>query len=231
MDKIEKKIRELTEGYFVGNEKMYTHVTREHIGRVCRDAGIAEIFPMGDVYIFNNCNKSYTAEKYFLFDDCETALILAWHLFPSNRHWHISLTHGSTQSCGAGHGDIDFDAMPRKYSGMADAIGLITLFSRYHLANISPDMDSMEPMYAAANGHYWYGGTTYQERDNGALASTLAISPEEAANIPDGMNKEEFTAYIERYREMWKADYERICELWQKFGTYTNMEADNARNA
>ena len=121
--------------------------------------------------------------------------------------------------------------MPHKYSGMADAVELITLFDRYHLANISPDMNSMEPMYAAANGHYWYGGTTYQERDNNTLASTLAISPEEAANIPDGMNGEKFAAYIERYREMWKADYERICELWQKFGTYTNMEADNARNA
>ena len=233
MNKIEKKISELNDNFVVSNTKFYARVSREHIGRVCSDAGIAEIFPMGDVYahMFNKRSACYAAAKYFLFDCDATCLVLSWTLFPSNRHWHISLAHSGSRSGGAGYGDIDIDTMPQKYSGMADAVELIALFNRYHLANISPDMNSMEPMYAAANGYYWYGGTEYQERDNDTLASTLAISLDEASGIPDGMTQEAFSAYIERYRGMWKADYERICELWQKFGTYTNMEADNARNA
>lgn len=234
MNKIEKKIRELTDNFVVSNTKFYARVSGGHIGMACRAAGIAEIFPMGDVYanMFNKSSECYTAEKYFLFDCDETCLSLTWTLFPSNRHWHIALTHSCTRSGGAGYGDIDVDTMPQKYSGMADAVELIALFNRYHLANISPDMCSMEPMYAVANGYYWYGGTEYQERDNGALASTLAITPDEVSGIPDGMTQEAFAAYIERYRGMWKADYERICELWQKFGMYTNMEVKkNDQNA
>jgi hypothetical protein len=72
-----------------------------------------------------------------------------------------------------------------------------------HLAN-----DDGEPMHAEANGWYFYSDAYQSTLESAAHA--LHIEP---CEFPEGMNREEFHAFVESLRPRWKAQAEAALDI------------------
>lgn len=113
----------------------------------------------------------------------------------------------------------------RWWSGGADHETILKHFPRFadlvalHLS----DIDGV-PMHAAANGWYWYAdydgkGTSlyphqepmYSMTPHERAAHYLRLKPEE---LPEGLDKETFAAFVETLRPRWKAEADAAREKY-----------------